>query len=861
MKNDFGKLRDVYQAISNNINNYGIFHKCLFHLHTPASYDYKYFKEYEQLDSKSLNKKVTELFLFEKCVGLGILPRDKKNEIFSHCNEKNLFSDEREFWAYLLMADIIIRNRIELILVSDHNTIEGYDKLCKTIEILYENNHLGIKTNKFYPTTILGIELSCADKNHVVAIFDDSDKKIKAENKEKIQDFLTEFLMNETEGLYITSNETIDKICDMGGIAYIAHINSSSMFSANEKFMSGAYKKKLLANPNFYIAGISDITSENRIRNKFEEESNRKFCILLDSDAHTIDEIPDKTFWIKGQKCNFKMIHSALMDSKMAVSLENPKFPNIFIEGILIKGSEGFLNDGNDNKDFVVTFSEALNCLIGGRGTGKSTILSILDLVLAQRFNSYNMYESISKYCSIWMLCRYNEKQYLILFAPLQPKYENDTPIETLAMYINEINKYPIAEIIQKIKKNNPQIKYSIKKVLIDRCLTVYKVNQGGMNISEYMGDKKELLEKIFGEGYVISRWVNIVENGDISQYIMETMKIVPALINGYHKFFKEYKTILLERKKAINSYLSNFNSQVSQKNKLRIRYEQIENKSNFIVFEDILEYSKKFKNYPPNSSIKYLKPYNITFDGVVSFLYKCSEKDLINFLKLVFDKNYQGISELAKIEFFCESWSKNMTEDNFKDVKDNTLDVIKLIVDELLDIGRDKIIKKFPQEYIEETEKFILEFNIESKSSSQGNKKTNFLEINKLSQGQKVVAMLSFILGYSAYISDERPLIIDQPEDNLDNQYIYETLVKTIREVKLKKQIILATHNATIVTNARAEQVIVLDSNGEHGKVLDTGYSDEKEIKKHIINYLEGGIEAFKMKCLIYDDILKSSN
>ena len=155
--------------------------------------------------------------------------------------------------------------------------------------------------------------------------------------------------------------------------------------------------------------------------------------------------------------------------------------------------------------------------------------------------------------------------------------------------------------------------------------------------------------------------------------------------------------------------------------------------------------------------------------------------------------------------------------------------------------------------------ENFTLEFNIESKSTSQKNKKANFLEIKKLSQGQKVVAMLSFILGYSAFIHDERPLIIDQPEDNLDNQYIYETLVKTIRDVKLQKQIIIATHNATIVTNARAEQVIVLKSDGQNGWIADSGYSDERKIKNHIINYLEGGIEAFRKKYMMYADLLKS--
>lgn len=63
---------------------------------------------------------------------------------------------------------------------------------------------------------------------------------------------------------------------------------------------------------------------------------------------------------------------------------------------------------------------------------------------------------------------------------------------------------------------------------------------------------------------------------------------------------------------------------------------------------------------------------------------------------------------------------------------------------------------------------------------------------------------MLSFVIAYSDYSNDYRPLILDQPEDSLDNRYIYKTLVYTLRKTKQKRQVIIATHNATIVTNAK---------------------------------------------------------
>ena len=114
---------------------------------------------------------------------------------------------------------------------------------------------------------------------------------------------------------------------------------------------------------------------------------------------------------------------------------------------------------------------------------------------------------------------------------------------------------------------------------------------------------------------------------------------------------------------------------------------------------------------------------------------------------------------------------------------------------------------------------------------------------------GQKVVAMLSFILGYSEFIDDTTPLIIDQPEDNLDNQYIYRNLVQDFRKIKSSRQIIISTHNSTIVVNSGCDNVIVLESDNERSWISKNGYSQERRITNEIINKLEGGKEAFKRK------------
>src|SRR5699024_10665584 len=97
---------------------------------------------------------------------------------------------------------------------------------------------------------------------------------------------------------------------------------------------------------------------------------------------------------------------------------------------------------------------------------------------------------------------------------------------------------------------------------------------------------------------------------------------------------------------------------------------------------------------------------------------------------------------------------------------------------------------------YIDE---YDLKFNINNMENNKSVRKV-FKSAKELSLGQKVIAMLSFILSYSDYSNDYTPLIIDQPEDNLDNRYIYRNSVSDLRNSKSKRQVILATHNSTIV-------------------------------------------------------------
>jgi hypothetical protein len=92
--------------------------------------------------------------------------------------------------------------------------------------------------------------------------------------------------------------------------------------------------------------------------------------------------------------------------------------------------------------------------------------------------------------------------------------------------------------------------------------------------------------------------------------------------------------------------------------------------------------------------------------------------------------------------------------------------------------------------------------------------------------------------------LDSDRPLLIDQPEDNLDNAFIYETVVRNIAEVKNGRQLIFVTHNPNIPVLGDAERVFVTESDGQRGRVRVAGNVDE--VKTEIEQILEGGAAAF---------------
>ena len=123
-------------------------------------------------------------------------------------------------------------------------------------------------------------------------------------------------------------------------------------------------------------------------------------------------------------------------------------------------------------------------------------------------------------------------------------------------------------------------------------------------------------------------------------------------------------------------------------------------------------------------------------------------------------------------------------------------------------------------------------------------------VDIETLSPGTRGIVLLLLYLAIDT--EDNRPLIIDQPEENLDQKSIFDELVELFRQAKQRRQIIIITHNANLVVNTDADQVIVSECGQLHpGKLPEIGYTcgslENADIRAHVCSILEGGEEAFR--------------
>jgi ABC-type cobalamin/Fe3+-siderophores transport system ATPase subunit len=230
-----------------------------------------------------------------------------------------------------------------------------------------------------------------------------------------------------------------------------------------------------------------------------------------------------------------------------------------------------------------------------------------------------------------------------------------------------------------------------------------------------------------------------------------------------------------------------------------------------------------------------------ISFDIIIEFKLESFKRDFV---------------ELCNLKTIGQFESGLLNDYKFQGVEQFKNDVLKIVMGILSNLlilksgfSREEVIRKLLQNW------FIFDYKI----------KQNGDEISTMSPGKKSFVLLKLLIELDR---SKCPILLDQPEDDLDNRSIYNDLVKFIVNKKKFRQIIIATHNPNLVVGADSECVIVANQGGDQTKnkifpfeyvsgSLENTFLDKAEervlysrgIQEHVCDILEGGRTAFEQR------------
>lgn len=831
-------LKKVYSEIELLKESYGRLHKCEFHIHTPASYDYrlitgKIFKNLTLNDVLEIARN-EEYLSDELILDLQQNKTEEHNQLVSSLNEKSgtSYKDLREIIAYELIANKLYQNDIEIAVISDHNTIKGYNNLRDALIRLYETRYKA--EQKKCIRLFLGIEISCSDRYHLVAIFNE-------ENYPTVNRFVEKYIHSEEDGTYISCLDMVNRVLEHNGIPYIAHINSNDLLGTD------LYKRSLFNDSGLFIVGLTNSDSNKKTFDRikpFSSNVNKNFCCINEGDSHELNQIGIRNSWIKFNSINFSSLKKAFLDHHVCIYRDKPKNSDKFIKGLyIVPGDDGgFLISKNEpNAPFLVDFSRDLNCIIGGRGVGKSTILNILETVFTLEVKDKKSLKFISKNKVIYIVFYFKGEDYIVQFIP-----QVGSTGYTEAFFLEKAFKEGV--VTGKSLVLAPHWIELNKVVIQEKNKVIFEKIEQNRAI--------ELLNEVYKKSFSINNIIEQINSGKVSDFIRE------IILNG-NKFNSINKyTLLLQQcnnnnfRKVLRTEMKNIINDLAERNRQ--------------VYSVIKEFNEKnLKLIQVTSSLSSLDPSEyidilgingksnvantyLTWNDIEKYLYTIVKKmNYLQFLDLLLNKKHNVLEEVINIKSFVTQRSLG----GFDEINSSNLRKIYNSVESRLFRDIDKMNSSLSR-FLNLQDDYTLMFNINSKESVQS---TSVLmrEIETLSLGQKVVAILTFLFNFGEHSLDSTPLVIDQPEDNLDNQYIYKNLVESLKNVKNSRQVIISTHSSTIVTNADAEQVIVLDSNNTNGWLVKKGYPGDRVIIKHILTILEGGEQSFSQKAKTYSNVL----
>lgn len=862
-----------------------------------------------------------------------------------------------------------MRQEIDCLVVTDHNSGEWINPLKEAVEILRSESHPEFRTLYIFP----GVELTVQGNIHILAVF-----SLEKESSD-IDSLLGAVKYRATKGASdgcseCSPLEVIEEIYRFGGIAIPAHVDQASgLFSLTGHTLAQALECR-------HALSI-EVIDPSKSKPQCYIDKKLKWAEVLGSDSHHPSGTPNSRYpgshytYVKMATPSLDGLRLALIDGELSLKRSDTIRYDPNRHGQLVLTNIE-LNDGKyigRGTPLSCHLNPWLNSIIGGRGTGKSTIIEFLRLALKRQdeipsslSNEFRKYQKISASrlddglltnLSVIKIEFYKDGAYFRVTWTTGNNYKIeernqfgawvDSPCDILQRFpvriysqkqIFELAKEPQA--LLKVINDAPNVNYRELKREFDEMVTKFlsfraqerEVAAGLQEESILIGQLEDIKRKlqlfenaenanIFtnyqhrqNQLRILETWYNSWVNfGTFLRTSAENM-IPPGLdTQHFDASFQEDKEILektsqiiltfrglqqqilriseimeatsiqwneektnLKLFKTISNATNVYNRLLTQLTEIgvddpstygnlvkqrqdieeKIRNLDIQKKklaelkvSSQKCYNDIHILRRKITESRLNFLTTTLgnNPYvkiNVTPYGNLS----ASDdeiRDLIGRSGAGFERDIGTIGGDEGLLSLLSPTSGKPLENCINELKDVIFNIYinnPVTINSLKDKRFGTHIQGLKPEQIDRIFCWFPEDSLDIQYSLKDS--SSFKPVEQGSPGQKTAALLAFILSYG-----DEPLILDQPEDDLDNYLIYDLIVTQLREIKQKRQIIVVTHNANIVVNGDSENVIALDIRHGQTQIVAQGCLQESSIREEICRVMEGGKEAFDLR------------
>ena len=848
------------------------------------------------------------------------------------------------------IIDEAIKENISIISITDHNEIGN---IQAALNYAVNKNIL----------VIPGVELSTS-QGHFLMYF---------ESYENIRSFIGELNISvDKKQCDTTITGALDIARKYNGFGIAAHIDIKAGFEAYAVGYT-PFKEAILKHELLYGFEISDKSATDWFteldsnpdrkrlfrarKTHLKEDNSYNIAKIMSSDAHTLNALgknlsgTKKLTRLKLDSLDFNSFRVAFLDANARVRIEE-NIPTTFPKFLGIEFEGGILDKNKIN------FSDNFNCLIGGRGTGKSTTLECIRAVSGNDtrgdiIDSEVWPDTIKLYYQdeAGQIIEFQKQKYNsninftdptngIQQITIESFGQGETAAtiqkcgkdpEILLKFIDNFIETSPFEVKDESMRNDLLTNQSLKerlKLEIDRIpslkkafinakaqLATLKANKAKeiVELEESIANERTLRTDLLTnlEAHIqnitdglntelLKESIHSISESDI-KVGKEEYKVVSVLMDGYiESIGKQSSQVIIDSssfKTKLKEEIEKWKiKEVDIIKKIDKKRTELETKGvkldiSFIrkVTKDVSEYEAKLKALKLketqfkelikqrnkllldrksnldelyNERYKFIHTVNQNLKGsVVDYEVNLSiEKQNLspNITEIIKTVMGYRTAQVPKAEFIVEKVSY------FNLIKAIYKTDIKVLTGLLNSTGQ----QMFQNDEATDILTRLKEINILGQLERAIVKDKPFIKIkkviiadddsklvverdfSKLSMGQQQSILLTLLL----YSKRNCPLIIDQPEDNLDSEFIYKTLVKNLKRIKEHRQVIIVTHNANIAMLGDSELLIPLKSTNENTSIVDRGSIDKNKTNKMACNILEGGETAFKKRQSIYN-------